>query len=183
MRQAPSSYNREEANLIFEKTELKLGDVFVDLGCGTGNFSLHAAELVGDGGKIYAVDSWKEMLAKVANRAIEAGFENIVTIENNICKSINLEDCVADVCFISNVLHGQKINGNCPTLLPEIVRFLKPNGRLSIIEFKKKEMPFGPPLNIRISPEELSKGVSAHGFKKISYLDLGYNYLIVFQKK
>ena len=183
MRQAPSSYKREEANLIFEKIELKTGDVFVDLGCGTGNFSLHAAGLVGNEGKVYAIDLWTEMLEKVANRAKEANFDNILTIENNICESINLEDSIADICFISNVLHGQKINGNCPTLLSEIARFLKPNGRLSIIEFKKEEMPFGPPLNIRISPEELSEGVSAHSFQKISYLDLGYHYMTVFQKE
>jgi SAM-dependent methyltransferase len=183
MYQAPSSYKRDTAEQIFEKIGLKPGQFFIDLGCGTGNYSLHAAEIVGKQGKVFAADSWAEMLEKVNLRAKEACLTNIATLKCNICDAIEIDDNVADVCFISNVLHGQKVNGNCNNLLPEIVRIINPGALLGIIEFKKEEMRFGPPLSIRISPEELEKGVSGFGFQKADYLDLGHNYLMVFKKE
>jgi len=39
--------------------------------------------------------------------------------------------------------------------LREAKRLLKPNPMLAILEIEKKETPFGPPLNIRLSPEDL----------------------------
>jgi hypothetical protein len=52
---------------------------------------------------------------------------------------------------------------------------------LAIIECKKEEMAFGPPLNMRISPKELEEGISVYGFQKTNYLDLGYNYMLLFK--
>jgi ubiquinone/menaquinone biosynthesis C-methylase UbiE len=37
----------------------------------------------------------------------------------------------------------------------ETRRLLKPNGVLAIVEIKKEPTPFGPPLDIRFSPQEL----------------------------
>ena len=183
MTEAPSTYNRETAAMVFGKIDLNAGDVLIDLGCGTGNFSLHAAEIVGPQGKVLAVDTWAEMLEKVNLRAREADLKNITTIENNICEGIALNDNQVDVCFISNVLHGQKLTDQREKLLHEVVRILKPGGRLAIIEFKKEKTPFGPPLSIRITPEELEKGISDYGFQKKEFLDFTYHYMMSFEKQ
>jgi ubiquinone/menaquinone biosynthesis C-methylase UbiE len=52
-------------------------------------------------------------------------------------------------------------------LLNEICRVLKPGGQLAIIECKKEEMPFGPPLHMRLSWEEIEDEVTQYGFEKI----------------
>lgn len=41
--------------------------------------------------------------------------------------------------------------------IAEVLRILKPGGRLAIVEIEKKETPFGPPLESRWSAEELKK--------------------------
>jgi hypothetical protein len=41
--------------------------------------------------------------------------------------------------------------------IQETKRLLKPNALLAIVEIEKKETPFGPPLKMRYSPEELKK--------------------------
>jgi hypothetical protein len=41
-------------------------------------------------------------------------------------------------------------------------------------------MPFGPPLSMRISPEELEEGVCSYGFEITEHVDLGYNYMMQF---
>jgi ubiquinone/menaquinone biosynthesis C-methylase UbiE len=59
-----------------------------------------------------------------------------------------------DLMYLSAVVHGfspQKMQD----LSKEAQRILKPNAVLAIVEIDKKETPFGPPLDIRFSPEEL----------------------------
>jgi hypothetical protein len=43
--------------------------------------------------------------------------------------------------------------------LQEVIRLLKHKALLAIVEIEKKETPFGPPLNLRYSPEELKKTI------------------------
>lgn len=178
----PSSFKMHNSILAFEKMNLEKGDVFADLGCGSGDYSLYASQLVGEKGKVYAVDLWPEMLESLNKEARQMQKNNIVTVESDICKSIMLEDNCADHCLISTVMHAQKVSGQCENLFPEINRILKPGAFLTIIECKKEEVSFGPPLSMRISPEELEKGVFSHGFRKTNYVDLGCNYMMTFKK-
>ena len=68
-------------------------------------------------------------------------------------------------------------------VLPEVVRVLKPNGLLAIVEFKKIDGPPGPPQHIRLSPEDVAAILVPHGFDKERLVDLGpYNYLMLFRK-
>ena len=41
----------------------------------------------------------------------------------------------------------------------EIKRILKPNARLAIVNINKEDTPFGPPVEMRSSPEELKQKV------------------------
>ena len=52
------------------------GDLVADLGCGMGYFSLPLARLVGDDGKVTAVDLQPQMLDGVKRRADRAGLQN-----------------------------------------------------------------------------------------------------------
>ena len=64
--------------------------------------------------------------------------------------------------------------------LKEIKRLLKPNGKLAIIEIKKEDTPFGPPLGIRFSPEELRNIIDLNPTQLI---DVGeYFYMQIFEK-
>ena len=176
----PSSFGMHDSKLVFEKINLQKGDVFADLGCGIGDYSFFASQEVGEQGKIYAVDNWAEMLESIKQEAENRNIKNIATVESDLALSINLEDNCANHCLLATVMHAQKISEDCQ-LFPEIARILKPGGQLAIIECKKEEMPFGPPLSMRVSPEELEKALFLYGFQKTDYVDLGYNYLILFQ--
>lgn len=180
-KQGPSSFNMHDSTLVFKDMALKPGDTFVDLGCGVGEYSLYASRLVGENGKVFAVDVCTEMLISLQEEAHSLYLENITTIESDICQAINLPDNCADHCLMATVMHAKKITGQCKNLFPEIARILKPGAQLAIIECKKEELPFGPPLSMRIAPDDLEKGVIPFGFQKTAYVDLGYNYLMLFQ--
>lgn len=54
------------------KTDMQVADI----GCGMGHFSLGLARMVGDHGKVYAVDVQPQMLDRVAKRAAKAKLAN-----------------------------------------------------------------------------------------------------------
>ena len=68
------------------------------------------------------------------------------------------------------------------SVLKQIKTILKPNGCLAVIEFKKIEGPPGPPVQIRLSDNEVETMVTGYGFKKDKTVDIGdYNYLMTFR--
>ena len=67
-------------------------------------------------------------------------------------------------------------------VLKQIKTILKPNGCLAVIEFKKIEGPPGPPVQIRLSEDEVEKMVTGYGFKKDKTVDIGdHNYFMTFR--
>jgi ubiquinone/menaquinone biosynthesis C-methylase UbiE len=179
-RMRPSSYWMHDPTVIFRELALKPGDVFLDLGCGSGDYSIRAAKEVGKNGVVYAADVRTELLENLAERAGAAGLNNIQTVTADLRDPLPFYNGTVDVCFISTVLHSLDLEKAGCVLFPEIRRVLKPAGRMIVIECKKEEMPFGPPLSMRISPDELEGCITAYGFMKTGLVDLGYNYLINF---
>ncbi len=93
-----------------------------------------------------------------------------------------VDDESVDLCFISTVLHSLDLADVEKSLFSEIHRVLKPGGRVAIIECKKEAQPFGPPMSLRLSPEEIDGSMARYGFRKMDLFDLGYNYMILFAK-
>lgn len=179
-RRGPSSYHMHDADVVFEQLNIKKGDSFLDLGCGAGDYSIQAAKMVGESGVVYALDIWEEVLDGLSDRAVTNGYKNIKTKVSDIKDKISVDDNSIDICFIATVLHSLNLIEDAERMFGEIQRILKSDGRMVIIECKKTNASFGPPLNCRISPEELDQIVKPYGFEKNSYVDLGYNYMISF---
>jgi hypothetical protein len=63
----------------------------------------------------------------------------------------------------------------------EVNRILKPGAKLAIININKENTPFGPPLEIRSSPEELRQRLS---FTPRQLIEVnGYFYMQIFLKR
>ncbi|MEX2090601.1 MAG: class I SAM-dependent methyltransferase, partial [Candidatus Paceibacterota bacterium] len=82
---------------------LREDNVVVDLGAGTGFYSIAAGELVPKG-KVYAIEIVKDFLATVRQRAKEANLNNVEALWGNIEKSggTKIADAVADAAIASN---------------------------------------------------------------------------------
>jgi ubiquinone/menaquinone biosynthesis C-methylase UbiE len=166
---------------VFDRLALKPGDVLLDLGAGPGDYSLKAAELVGPTGMVLALDRREEAVRALGEKAGELGFENVKPMLGDITQELPVADNRVDVCLICTVLHifpWPKFELN---MFSEIKRVLKPGARLAVIECKKEDQPWGPPLHMRISPEEMEQGLEPRGYVKTGYADLGKTYLIQFE--
>lgn len=155
------------------------GMVYVDIGVGTGYFSIPVAERF-KGAKIMGLDKSKEMLDYFLSRVKEKGL-------NNILAAVCLESCIpisddyADRINIANVLHelSEPIS-----LLKEAKRILKEDGRLILIDWKAIETEKGPPLHIRIEKEKAKQLLKEVGFKIIKLHNIyPYHYVIESSKE
>ncbi len=181
-RHGPSSFDMQDHNTVFNELKLVKGQSFLDIGCGSGDYSLHASKIIGDSGRVYAIDKWEELINNLTQRAISNGLKNIKgKVADISVDKLPFEDSSIDVCFIATVLHTIDISKYGKNIFSEISRVLKPNGRLAIIECKKDNN-FGPPKHLRLSPEEIGSVVLQYGFNRLNLTDLGYNFLIQFKK-
>ena len=71
---------RNKPNQIIEIIGLKSGQVIADIGSGGGYFTLRFAEIVGEEGKVYAVDTDEKLLEFVNSNSKQKGLNNIVTV-------------------------------------------------------------------------------------------------------
>ncbi|MEJ2723177.1 MAG: class I SAM-dependent methyltransferase [Deltaproteobacteria bacterium] len=176
-----SSFSLLDHDKLFETLPLQKGSTFVDLACGPGDYTLAASRIVGDEGLVYGVDIWEETIADLFKNVRAQGIKNVRGIVANVGYRLPIESGSADVCLIATVLHDlvqEQVDRNA---LGEAARILKSMGTLGVVEFKKEESPVGPPISIRLSPEEVESVVLSHGFSRQTFKELGlYHYLVTF---
>jgi len=108
--------------------QLNPGEVVLDLGSGGGIDVLLSAKRVGPTGKAYGLDMTDEMLALARENQQKAGVTNVEFLKGEI-ESIPLPDASVDVVISNCVVN---LSPEKPKVLAEIVRILRPGGRVGI---------------------------------------------------
>ena len=176
-----SSFQLIDAEKVLEKLQLKKGNTFLDLACGQGVYAIEFSKIVGEEGLIYAVDLWDQNIVQLRKALSAAGIKNIKAIVADVSKVMPIGNDSVDVCLMATVLHDLILEKAADEAIKEVVRVLKPKGLLAIIEFKKIDGPPGPPMKIRLSPNEVESIVGPFGFIKNGVKEVGeYNYLMTF---
>ena len=119
---------------ILKEVGIKRGDYILDYGCGSGSYILPLIELVGNEGKIYALDAHPIAIQMIQKIVLKKQLKNVEIIHSN-CKT-GLPDNSIDVVLLYDVLHEL----NKPNeVLEEIHRVLISNGILSVSDHHMKE--------------------------------------------
>ncbi|HOP40211.1 MAG TPA: methyltransferase domain-containing protein [Geobacteraceae bacterium] len=176
----PSSFRLHDPQRVFDTLKFESGDIFLDLGCGPGDYSMAVAGIVGNSGLVYAVDKSSMMVACLTEKAAAEGLENIKAMVSDITEKIPVEDNSIDICLLATVFHVPEVAQGARRLFEEIRRVLKPFGILALIECKKESGSFGPPLHMRWSPKEIEAVLAGEQLQKIRLTDLGNTYLLEF---
>jgi ubiquinone/menaquinone biosynthesis C-methylase UbiE len=157
---------------------LRPGHRVADIGAGSGYFSRRFAEVVGDQGVVFAVDIEPNMLRYLSDQAEKTGRENILPVLG-APGSPMLPLRSVDVVFICNTVHHVEER---PRYYQKLRRALVPGGRLVIVDFEKRDLPVGPPAEMKIAAEALIQEVTAAGFvlKERKNL-LPYQYFLIFE--
>ena len=104
----------------------------LDIGCGPGFFTVEIAKMIGDTGKVFAVDFQQGMLEKVNKKINGTKLEQRVEIHKCENDSIGLNENV-DFVLAFYMMHEVP---NQDKLFNELKSILKPEGKLFIIEPK-----------------------------------------------
>jgi len=168
-----SSFDLVDTARVFAELGLRSDSVLLDVACGVGNYSLAAAEFIGEQGRIHAVDLWAEGIATLRARARELALTRIRPAVADAAERLPLAEASVDIALLATVLHDLAAEGKATAALREVARVLKPGGRLVVIEFDKIESKPGPPLAVRLSPGEVADLVLPCGFLEEHTLPVG----------
>lgn len=178
-----SSFKLIDIKKFFKKLNLQKEIVFLDIACGKGAYCLAASSIIGPKGTVYGIDLWPEGIEHLKTAAVRRGINNIIAVVGDAGRQLPIEDHAVDVCLMATVLHDFVDDQIAEGVLNELNRVLKPAATLAVMEFKKIEGPPGPPINIRLSPEDVADMLSQYGIRKECLEDVGpYNYLMLFKR-
>lgn len=120
-----------KAAFLSELSRLKGDEVVLDVGAGSGYFSLAIARRLSTG-QVLCLDLSAEMLRRLERKAESQGLNDRIQILNRAASSTGLETESVDWAVSNGVFHELS---NSEVVLMEMLRVLKPNGKLIITDF------------------------------------------------
>ncbi len=160
------------AEEILRGAGLRDGDTVADIGAGTGYFSIPAALIVGERGRVYAIDTSPEMLGALKGAVAASGLATVKAVLSGEY-DFTIPGAVADFALVALVLHEV---GDRTRFLAESLRVLMPGGTLLVIEWNNAEMEMGPPAHERIAPGDAMRALMRAGFTDIRTVDYGRHF-------
>lgn len=137
---------------------LKKGQVVLDFGCGEGHYSIPAAKVVGEKGRIYALDKDKKAINRLTKLIKKNKIKNIEIIKRE--SNTLLENGSVDFVLCYDVIHYLKDRS---IVYDELHRVLRAKGTLSLYpKHHKNDLPL---MELaRMTLEEIIREVEEAGF-------------------
>jgi ubiquinone/menaquinone biosynthesis C-methylase UbiE len=159
---------------------MKKDQFIVDFGCSHGIYTIPASLVVGEKGKVYAVDKNQESLNELVYKIKEKNLKNIIIINLAGKNKLPLLKESIDMVLLFDVLH---LVDSRVSLLTELKRILKPTGILSV--YPKHHQ-----THMNMSLEDVIKEIQSIGFrfnvkifkKLIHYNKLEKGFILNFKK-
>jgi protein-L-isoaspartate O-methyltransferase len=172
--------NEESPSKAIKLLGLRKGMTVCDLGAGTGYYTARMARIVGDSGKVYAVDIQPRMLELLRKRLASAGIANVETVAGAEAET-NLPPDSQDMILLVDVYHEFS---RPREMLRSIHRSLKADGRLVLLEFRKEDASVPIRLEHKMSIDEVRMELEPEGFVIDKVLnDLPWQHMIFLRKK
>ena len=109
--------------------DIQPGQTVLEVGCGTGFFTIPAAELIGDEGFLVAMDALSDFVEQVSKKVKSAELKNVRVVKRDALNT-GISAATIDTALLFGVLPWPALPLN--RLLPEMHRVLKPEGRLAV---------------------------------------------------
>ena len=174
----------EKTQKIIESLELKPGQVVADVGSGPGYFTFKFAQLVGDTGDVYAIETNPRHVRYVKGLVKKFNANNVHCVAGT---EAGFEiDKKADVAFLCSLYHNVYAttgDGEVDSFLNGIRKNLKPDGSLVIVDnalVEQSELPYHGPY---ISKDLIIEQLWFHGFRLVKSLQfIPQRYILIFKQ-
>ncbi len=153
------------------------GAVIADIGAGSGYFTFRFIPHVGERGRVYAIDISPDMIAAISQRMASVPPGSLAPI---LAKPDDpyLRASAVDIIFICDTWHHV---ADRPAYAAKLKLALARGGRVVIVDFHKRDLPVGPPADMKMAREDVVKEFEAAGFvlaKEHTFLP--YQYFLEF---
>ena len=108
---------------------IRPGQSVLEVGCGTGFFTIPAARMIGDDGCLVAMDPLSDFIKEVSIKVEAAGLKNVRVVKRDALNT-GLDDASMDIALLFGVLPWPALPLN--RLLPEMHRVIKPAGFMAV---------------------------------------------------
>ncbi len=180
MLENPQRDAEQKPEEVLKALAIKPGEAIADIGAGSGYFAFKFARPVGDGGHVYAVDINSDMILFMNRKIRDMKLKNVSTILSAPDDPLIIDGSV-NRFFVCNTWHHVQ---NRIGYLGLIKKALKPGGQIIVMDYKKEQLPVGPPPEMKMAREEVLKEMEAGGFKlEKEYTFLPYQYFLIFAAK
>ena len=151
------------------------GMTVADLGAGTGFFLGYLSKVVGEKGRVLALDVEPTLISHMANRAEQAGWSNVET-RHIPYDSPGLEPASVDRILIVNTWHHIDARADYSA---KLLKALRPGGAIFVVDYTL-EAEHGPPKAHRLSPERVAAELTGGGFEtEVLAEELPRQYVVV----
>jgi ubiquinone/menaquinone biosynthesis C-methylase UbiE len=119
---------------ILKRIGIKMGQIVLDFGCGSGTYTIPVAKIVGKKGRVYALDKDNNALDNLMRKATLGRLENVRRMATSGDVIIELPDESVDVTLLFDVFHRYYFPqiADRRKLMDEIYRITKTQGFLSV---------------------------------------------------
>ncbi|MFO0934889.1 MAG: class I SAM-dependent methyltransferase [Gemmataceae bacterium] len=131
----PEREKEEAPAKLIKALNVKQGMVIADIGAGSGYHSLRLAPLVGEKGKILAVDIQQEMLDLIKKKAEKQSIKNVELLKGSETDP-KLPKEEVDLILLVDVYHEFS---HPYEMTEKMVASLKPGGRIAFVEFRLED--------------------------------------------
>jgi ubiquinone/menaquinone biosynthesis C-methylase UbiE len=177
MLEDPKRDEYQKPDEVLAALQIKPGETIADIGAGSGYFAVRFAARVGEQGRVLAVDIDPEMIRYLNRRVRDAGIRNVQTVLAEPDDPL-LADASVDRFVIVDTWHHIEKQTEYLTLMKKM---LKPDGQVVMIDFQKRDLPLGPPMEMKIARADLVRQMESSGFRLAKeHTFLPYQYFLVF---
>jgi ubiquinone/menaquinone biosynthesis C-methylase UbiE len=181
---APDRDDWSKPDVIMDALAIADGAVVADLGAGGGWFSIRLARRVGPNGIVYAQDIQPQMIEAINRRVQQEGLSNVRTVlgtpeEPRLPGGLDAVLIVDAYREMDDPARPEAIR----SLLRDIARSLKPQGRIGIVDFLPGGGGPGPAAEDRVNPDAIIATAAASGLRLQSRETIPpFQFLLVFEK-
>jgi predicted methyltransferase len=182
--EAPDRDEWNKPEQIMDALGIADGAIVGDLGAGGGWLEIRLARRVGPNGLVYAEDIQPQMIEAINRRMQHEGLSNVRTVMGTPTDP-RLPPGL-DAVLIVNAYHEMDDPAHPDvilTLLRNVERSLKPQGRLGVIDFLAGDGGPGPAAEDRVNPDTIVRAAEAAGFKlQAREIVLPFQFVLVFTR-
>jgi ubiquinone/menaquinone biosynthesis C-methylase UbiE len=164
-----------QVDRVVEALKITPGQKVADVGAGSGLFTRPIATKVGEKGTVYAIDIDAELLKHIDKTSREKGLSNIRTVQ--AAEDDPKIPETVDLILIVDAFHHLRNHAN---YVKNLRRYLRPSGRLAIIDFSETWPPGHE--EMKYSLEQLEGWMKSAGFSRVEKHDfLNNNFFVIYQ--